>query len=216
MLKYRRVINNLSNVPFFDTVTVQQLLGVSKKATYENINRWIKQGRLIQLKKGLYTTQEYYKTLNNKQVYLEFLANNLRVPSYLSLEYVLQKYSILTEQVFAYTSITLKTKRMYTNALGTFIYRQISLKLFAGFKQLNIDGFTIYQATKAKALFDYLYLKFLNYQVINTQNIIDLRLNLDQVTKTDLQELAKYCRLAQISKFKNLPNLIKLVQNANV
>jgi hypothetical protein len=63
------------------------------------------------------------------------------MPSYLRLEYVLQKYSILSESVFAFTSITVKTGRTYRNDLGDFVYRNIKKDLFSGFDLIEKDGF---------------------------------------------------------------------------
>ena len=206
-MKYTKILNELTTVPYFSIETVDQLLNVSRKALYENINRWLKKGVLIQLKKGIYTTAEYYKTVQNKAAYLEFIANNLRTPSYLSTEYILQKYGVLAEQVFAFTSITTKVKRVYTNPLGTFVYRQVSKNLFTGFKPVKRGDFTIYEATKAKALFDFLYLKFRNYKSITKENIRDLRFNAETFTKNDKKEFKTYCKMVN-SKFESLYNLI--------
>ena len=43
-----------------------------------------------------------------KEPYAEYMANRLRLPSYLSLEYVLAKEGLIPEAVYALTSITSK------------------------------------------------------------------------------------------------------------
>ena len=202
-------LKQLENLSFFDKVTLEQYYDLSDNSLYANINRWLKLGALIQLRKGLYVSPAYLQTLPDKQPYCEFIANKLREPSYLSLEYVLQKYSILTEAVYAFTSITLKCKRTYSNSLGTFVYRNLKEELFTGFKILSSGRFEVKEATKAKALFDYLYLKTLRISVIRKEFLTSLRLNLDEMTMKDFSEFSKYCKQSGIKKYLKLPKLLE-------
>lgn len=202
-------LKNLANLSCFDKNTLSQFIDISDNSIYANIKRWLKTDQLWQLKKGLYVTPRYYQSLPNKDSYREFIANKLKEPSYLSLEYVLQKYSILTEAVYSFTSITLKGRRIYTNKLGTFIYRQIKQDLFNGYTIKSENGFEIKEATKAKALFDYLYLKNYRIPVISHELLNSYRLNLDEFTSQDFKEFSNYCKLAGIKKFLNLPKLFK-------
>jgi hypothetical protein len=201
-------LNKLSTLDFFDANTVAQITDGQGDTLYKNIARWIEQGKLIQLKKGFYTTREYYLNLENKNSYLEFISNKLRFPSYLSLEYVLAANQVLTESVFTYTSITLKTTRSYSNDLGRFSYRSITSKLFCGYDIVQKNGFEIAQASKAKALFDYLYLKLYRQPKI-TQDMIDsLRLNLDEFGTDEIAEFVKYCQLSGIKKYQSSIKLL--------
>jgi L-rhamnose mutarotase len=156
----------------------------------------------------LYVTSKYVDNVQNKIQYSEFVANQLKVPSYLSLEYVLQKYSVLTESVFAYTSITLKSKRIYKNNLGSFIYRSIKPDLFTGFNLNRISEYTIYEATKEKALFDYLYLKFFRKKKIEKSMLDVLRLNTDGFNEEEKRKFNEYCNMVGIKKYNNLPNIL--------
>ena len=152
-----KYINELKSASYFNKNTLQQVAPISDNALYSNIKRWLKQNIIIQLKRGVYVTNDYYIRLPEKQAYLEFIANKLKSPSYLSLEYVLQKYSLLTEGVYAFTSITLKKTNTYKNKLSLFTYSNISQDLFTGYKIVNKEGFQIKEASKAKALFDFLF-----------------------------------------------------------
>ena len=201
-------LRKLSNLSYFDKNTLSQFIELSDSSLYAAINRWLKKGRIIQLKKGLYVTSDYLDKMSGNQAYLEFIANKLRSPSYLSLEHVLQKYSILSESVFSITSVTLKSKRIYKNRLGTFIYRNIREDLFSGYTIKKNDGFEIKEASKAKALFDYLYLKLFRVKSPNKKLINSLRLNLDEFTSKDKQEFCSYCQLPEIKKYKTLPSLL--------
>lgn len=200
-------LKQLENLSYFDTETIAQVCELERNALYKNISRWTKQGLIIQLKRGSYTTKSFYLNQNDKS-YLEFISNKLRYPSYLSLEYVLGKYQILTESVFSYTSVTQKSTRSYSNDLGTFSYRNISKPLFTGYSVIKQDGFEIAIATKPKALFDFLYLKLYRNSGITKSMIDDLRLNLDEFTKEEIKEFSGFCKNTAIDKFSNLDKLV--------
>jgi predicted transcriptional regulator of viral defense system len=200
-------LSKISNLSYFDTNTLSLIYPeLSRNSLYSNIKRWIKQGYLIQIKKGMYVTKEYVLNIQDKSSYKEFLANKIKYPSYLSTEYVLQKYSILSDAVYAYTSVTLKSKNTYNNEFGRYIYRNITKKLFTGYEIKDRGEYSIYEATKAKALFDYLYLKLYRIKNITEEVLLSLRLNLDEVDESDMMEFENYCKLTGIRKFIDLPN----------
>lgn len=207
-MKQVNKLKNLENLSYFGKSAISQYIDIKPESLSVNINRWIKDGVLIQLKKGLYTTSNYFERVGNKSLYSEFIANKLRTPSYLSLEYVLQKYSILTEAVYSITSITTKTGRSYDNTLGLFLYRSIKEKLFTGFDIIYDNDFKIAQATKAKALFDWLYLKLFRIKNINLGTLESLRLNIDGFKLKDFKEFKSYCEMADIKKYQNLGQII--------
>lgn len=202
-------LQKLSALSYFDKETLSQFVDISDNSLYANIKRWLKKGELIQLKKGRYVTKEFVQNLDDADAYRSFIANKLREPSYLSLEYVLQKYNILTEAVFAFTSITLKTRRRYKNKLGVFIYKNIKEKLFKGYAIFSRAGFDIKEATKAKALFDYLYLKLWRVPEVDKELIRSFRLNLDEMSEKDIREFSGYCGECGFKKFLALPKLIR-------
>lgn len=207
-MKQVEKLKQLENLSYFDTETLAQLMELEGNTLYKNISRWTKQGLILQLKKGLYTTKSFYSKQQNPKDYLEFISNKLRYPSYLSLEYVLNKYQVLTESVFSYTSITQKSTRSYSNDLGTFSYRKINKSLFIGYSLIKQNGFEIAIATKPKALFDFLYLKLYRNSKISKSMIDDLRLNLDEFTKEEIKEFSDYCSTTTIDKFINLDKLV--------
>ncbi len=206
-MKQVEKLKKLENLSIFTANSISQVTNLEGEGLYENISRWISKEILLQLKKGLYTTTNYYQNLEKKEPFLELLSNKLKYPSYLSLEYILSKHQILSENVYTYTSVTKKTPKVYNNKLGRFSYKSISEKLFLGFEIVEKDGFNIAQAKKPKALFDYLYLKFYRRE-ISEKNIEELRLNLDEFSKKEIQEFEKYCDILNIAKFKKLPNLL--------
>lgn len=203
-----RKLQNLSCLSYFDKNTLSQFIELSTASLGTNINRWLKAGVLIQLKKGLYVTKDFITSLRDKQTYREFIANKLREPSYLSMEYVLQKHNILSEAVYGVTSVTLKSKRVYKNSFGVFVYRNIKENLFGGYEIKEVNGFTIKVASKARALFDYFYFKLLRIQNINAELVKSFRLNYDVVSKKDLLEFGGYCKVVQNKKMLTLLNVV--------
>ena len=198
----------LESKPYLTKQEVAVLLQKRGKNLDKKISQLLKTGYLISLKKGLYTTNAYM-TGQIPQL-REFLANVQYYPSYISLEYVLQKEGVIPEAVYAYTSITLKPTQTFTNALGTFIYRSIKESLFTGYEQVRYnDQYQIKIASKMKALFDLLYLKPLPATIARKkQTLEDLRIRTDVITPADIEEFNSYVALADSPKMKQVSNII--------
>jgi hypothetical protein len=112
--------------------------------------------------------------------------------SYLSLEYILQQHGVLTEVTYPVSAISAKNTRTITNLLGVFVYRHVQIGLYWGFKVMEAYGIPYAVASKAKALFDYLYLRPLPGNLPHSNLAEDLRLNLEVFTSEDQDEFAGY------------------------
>ena len=156
--------------------------------------RWVKAGRLITLKKGVYMHRQFFEQHRQDSVFSSMASAILLPQSYLSLEYVLQQQGILTEITYPVTAITIKNTRTITNALGTFVYRHIQAGLYQGFQFMEAYGVPYAQASVAKALFDYLYLRPLPADLEPQRYNLaeELRLNLDEFTSDERQEFIGY------------------------
>lgn len=201
-IKYQK---ELESLPFFDKNTAEILIDKKGRNLDKKIDQLIRIGYLKIIKKGLYVTDSYYSNIE-KGSYTEYIGNILRQPSYISLEYVLSIYGLIPESVFSITSITVKSTRKYINFLGNFIYKNLNIKLFCGFTEKDWQGKTIYIATKAKALFDYFYLRKLKN--IKT-DVFDVRIDWDEFSKNDLKEFETYVSLSQSKKMKAVLIAIK-------
>jgi len=187
------------------------LPNITQNTFNQNIKNWLKVKKIIALKKGTYIFKDFLEKEENKLAYLEFLANKIYQPSYLSREYVLAKYNILSESVFAFTSVSLKSSREFRNDIGLFLYSKIKKSLFCGFETLEYKNNFIQIATKAKALFDYLYFYKRKIKQVDKKQIDLLRLNLEEVKNRDWQEFEKYL---EISKSKKLRKIFKYLLKA--
>lgn len=205
-IESKKIIELISNLPYFK---ITDLFSVTKNKNYLKImiSRYAKKGLIVRLKKGIYVAKEYINFLEKKNMegsYNEFLANMLYKPSYLSLEYVLAEYSIITELPKVITSVSLNKTNRFLNEINIFSYRKIKKELFLGFKIIKDNNFVIYKATKAKALFDFLYLR--KNLLINQKAFLETRINLDNLSSEDLRELKKYINLEGSEKMKRIFN----------
>lgn len=202
-IKYQK---ELETLPFLNKNQSRLLIGKKGRNLDKKLYQLKKKGYLMNLKKSQYVSYPYYQTVN-KSLYLEYIANTLRSPSYISLEYILAKENLIPEAVVSVTSITTKSSRTYNNFLGTFIYRNIKKKLFFAYKQNLWEEKTIFRATKVKALFDLLYLKKLSN--IKQEIIYDLRINWENFQQSDLAEFTEYVRFSKSKKMKLILEVIK-------
>lgn len=208
----QNLLEKLENLPYFSKGNLKLFQDNSDFSFDKNIQSWYKKKLIKKLKNGLYVTDRYISKQPELTMYKELIANTLVYPSYLSCEYVLQKHNLLTEATYTTTSITIKSTRVIENFLGTFHYGNLKKELFIGFQEIKYQKSTISIATKAKALFDFLYLKKQHFKNFSIQEINDLRLNLDELKKTDIMELKKYIQISgntKLAKFyQNLKALL--------
>ena len=204
IIKSKQIEKTIKNLPFF---TIDSLMPIEKDRHYLKVlfYRLAKQGKIIPLKRGLYTSNFFLENVEKKNIieeYSEFIANIIYKPSYLSLEYILEKYGVLTETVHSFTLVTEKKTNKFFNKLGTFNYYHIKKELFTGFNIVKKDIFLIAEATLAKALFDFLYFR---KNILSTrEQIEELRLNMESVKKKDCREIKKYVEIEGSKKMEKI------------
>ncbi len=200
-------LNKLSNLLIFSKETLRQMEEDNDRLDF-NINYWLKKGNIIALKKGVYVLKEKWERETNKDDYLEYISNQLYQPSYLSGEYVMNKYGLLTEAVYGITSMTTKTTKEYTNSLGNFRYSSLSPALFWGFEIKKKSSFSVLVAKKSKAVFDFLYLRFIKNSPVNRKVIHELRINWENMTNKELEELKQYGRKTKSIRIHQVIDII--------
>ncbi|MDH7476229.1 MAG: hypothetical protein QHH09_02020 [Microgenomates group bacterium] len=206
-------LNKLNN---FLIITKESLSQLEKNdnTLNANIKYWIKKGDLIRIKKGRYILRSTFDRQDNKEAYLEYLANKIYQPSYLSCEYVLSKYNLLTEAVFGITSVTTKKTKTFKNNFGTFTYYSISPSLFLDYETKKFKDADILIAKKEKAVFDFLYLRFFREKLINEKIIEELRINWENLSKKEFNKLKRYGKISKNKKIIEVINLIKKIYYA--
>ncbi len=201
-------LNKLSN---FLIITKESLSQFEQKENVlnGNIKYWIKKGDLIRVKKGRYILRSTYEKEKNKESFLEYLANKIYQPSYLSCEYVLNKYNLLTEAVYGITSITTKKTKIFNNSFGIFTYYSLLPNFFFDYDLKKFKDTNILIAKKEKAVFDYLYLRFFRQKIISEKVIEELRINWENLSKSEFNKLKKYLKLVKNIKMIEVINLIE-------
>ncbi len=196
-------------IPYFTTEAVRQLVDEEKLAdgTIEtNLYRWVRTGRVIRLKKGMYMTRRFYEQYRSNESFSPMVSAILIPQSYLSLEYILQRHGVLTEVTFPVTSITIKQNRVIENATGTYSYRNIKNDLYAGFSISEYMGIRIARASLGKALFDFLYLRpILLKGLLKNRNLAEeLRLDLSEVPDEDREVFRQYVEDSRSPKMERV------------
>lgn len=215
-----QIISTIKQLPYF----TKQNLGVALRREGEDLNYWIKklvrEELVVPLKKGFYISPLYkdtaIKTPQESELYWVYLANKLREPSYVSLEYVLSKYNIIPETAFALTSITLKSPRTYKTNQATFIYRNIKRDLFSDYQLLVFGntGLKVMIAYPYKALFDFLYLKpFTVKEEMRDFLLKSGRINWDALSKNYKD---KFIEIINKSKSKKMQTIGSILKKAGV
>ncbi|NQV13522.1 MAG: hypothetical protein HQ530_04460 [Parcubacteria group bacterium] len=161
-MKYREIlIEQLKELPYFDKKVIYQLseqYNLKKGTVDAYVNQSLAHQDLIQLKKGIYVSADYFAKNKGQISYIYYLANVLRQPSYVSSWTALQYYDLTTETIQTIISVTPKITRSYQNKTGNFRYHSIKNNLFSGF--YLVEGkFDFFIASPAKALFDLIYFK---------------------------------------------------------
>lgn len=197
------MIKDLEEMPYF-TLSQLALYLKDKKTATVYIDNWLKSGKIHRIAKWTYISDKklnefyFWWKINS---FIEFVATNLLYfPSYISFEYVLFENSILTENVYNITCISIKKTNVFQNKLGKFVYKSIKKDLFWGYKIVSKDGFLIYKATCEKALFDWFYFK--RWIVWNLDYFKSLRLNIENI---DLEKFEKI-----VNKYQN-KKLVKVL-----
>ena len=188
------LLDQLKPLPYFNSDMVHQLgkqigLEVSTVNTY--ISRFLKHKEIIQLKRGLYTSADFFEKNKADISYSFYLANIIRTPSYVSSWAALQYYNLTTEAIHSITSVTFKVTRDYQTKAGNFAYQSINKDFFSGFS-LSKGKFDFYIASPSKALFDLLYFRTRQFRGVRVEDIKamveDLRLDIDEMDKTEQEK----------------------------
>jgi len=165
-------------------------LGMKAGTFNAYINRSLRDGQIIHLKRGHYVTRVFYNANKTKISYLFFMANTLLRPSYISLETALSYYGMFAEAVNTITSVTIQLPRKFENRTGLYFYRNITEKLFTDFMVVKND-FDFVIALPHKAVFDYLYYYTKGFtQNVHPHLLEDLRIDTDELSDDDKQKLS--------------------------
>lgn len=156
----------------------------------DKINNLIKEGQLLRLQRELYLIQDARPTPIN------LIANQLHRPSYVSKEWALQYYGLMTEQVKQITSITLGRAKTIQTPVGMFSYHPVPQRYYGiGIESIISNQHAFLMASKEKALSDVL-VSSRNLRIHSTSSMMEyledfLRLDLDEIADLSIDSLQK-------------------------
>ena len=170
------------------------------------IQRMVKKGELIPLKRGMYETDSTAPGF--------LMANAILGPSYISFDYALSYHSMIPERVITYTSATFgkNKKKEFMNSFGTFTYRDIPQEVFPYYYSRELYGNRPYLiASREKALCDQLYIAAPIRGIHDFEEFLfdGMRLDEDIFDSLDFEKIK---RIAPLYHKTNLYQLEKLIE----
>lgn len=160
--------------PFFSLEDVAHALGLQPGSAAVLCSRYVKNGLLTRLKRGLYAPTERLAHLDRMELFR--IANLLRVPSYISLLTALSYHGMTTQvQRGFFESISLKRTSRFEAGPFVFDYTKIRPDLYKGFEKM--DGAFI--ALPEKALLDSFYLASIGRYSLDLSSLDLTRVNED-------------------------------------
>lgn len=176
-------LEKLQNIDtlYFGSSEIARALSISYKSAQVTASRYVKEKRLVRLKRDFYLLPQKIKTISEDELFI--LSNVLQTPSYVSLTSALSYYNLSTQQM-----------RSHIESIG--IQRTISFKItdiefnFNKVKKAFYFGFTRIEnhfiASPAKALADAVYLT-----AIGKYNADFDAIDLEKFNKAELDEILK-------------------------
>jgi predicted transcriptional regulator of viral defense system len=155
-VKFEQLIDSVGEEPVFETGLL--LAGdVDPADVQRQLSRWVKAGRLYQLRRGLYALAPPYQKVRPHPF---LVANRLVQSSYVSLQSALAHYGLIPEYVPVTTGVTAGRPGRWQTPLGSYEFRHVQTDFLRGFHRMQLGGGQeAFVATPEKALLDLVYLE---------------------------------------------------------
>jgi hypothetical protein len=154
-MRLDELLRLVPDAPWFDLPMLLQVSGEKREGLRVQLSRWMRDGKVIGLRRGVYTLGDRYRRTT---VVPAALANDLYRPSYLSGLWALGYYDMIPERVVWFTSVTPRVPRRFENPFGVFAYHSIKREAFFGYVTVTIGGRPVLVAEPEKALLDHWHL----------------------------------------------------------
>lgn len=155
-MRFEELLAAIGEEPVFETGLL--LAGdVDPGDVRRQLSRWTELGRLLQLRRGLYTLAPPYRKTHPHPF---LLANQMMRGSYVSLQSALSYHGLIPEGVPVTTSVTTGRPGRWDTPLGAFAFRHVRSELFQGYRRIEVaKDQEAFVATPEKALLDLIYLE---------------------------------------------------------
>ncbi len=154
-MKWQSLLELIADEPVFASSLL--LSGkVSAKQVRLQLSRWVKDGRLIRLRRGLYALAPVWRKVEPHPF---LVANRLQRGSYVSAQSALAFHGIIPEHVPVVTSVGPGRAETVRNPLGAFQFNHLAGKLLFGYSQIEVASKQLaFVASPEKALLDLIHL----------------------------------------------------------
>ena len=154
-MNFESLVKVTGAISCFDLPLLVQAFDDRREVVRVQLSRWMKQGKVIGLRRGMYTLAEMYR---RAPLIPAALANQLYRPSYLSGLWALGYHDMIPERVVWLTSMTPHVPQRFENPFGVFDYRSIKQDCFLGYRKAVYGGADILVAQPEKSLLDHWHL----------------------------------------------------------
>jgi predicted transcriptional regulator of viral defense system len=185
-MDFAQLLQIVGNEPAFETGLL--LAGnVDSADVQRQLSRWTAAGRLVQLRRGLYSLAAPYQKV---KAHPFVIVNALMRGSYVSLQTALAHYGLIHEHTPVVANVTSGRPGRWETALGVYEFRHVKIGWLHGYHLLDLGaGQRAFVATPEKALLDLVYLQPGGDDLVY---LTELRLqNLDRLDVDRLIELAR-------------------------
>lgn len=204
-MEYDSLLKLIGDDPVFESSLL--LAGnVDPKLIRIQLSRWVKTGKIYQLRRGLYSIAPPYQK-NAPHPFL--VANHLQKASYVSLQSALSFFGLIPEVVNMITSVSTGRPERLETPLGTYEFRHLKTEFFFGYQMVELSGQSAFVATPEKALLDLIYLQ------PGGDSIAYLKeLRLQNTEKLDKDLLLKQSRKFNTPKLQNaVKGILQLISD---
>jgi hypothetical protein len=155
-MDFKSLLAIVGDEPVFETSLL--LAGrVDPDLARQQLSRWTKNGRLYQLRRGLYALAPPYQKVKPHPF---LIANRMQPASYVSRQSALAYYGLIPETTYAMLSVTGGRPARWRTPLGDFDFRHVRAGLLTGYRMLDLGGGqSALVASPEKALLDLVYLQ---------------------------------------------------------
>jgi predicted transcriptional regulator of viral defense system len=154
-MTFEDLLEVVGKLPVFHA-SLLQVGDISPPQLRVQLSRWVRSGKLIQLRRGVYSLAQPYRQVEPHRF---AVAQALRKNSYVSLQSALAYHGLIPDHVAAVTCVTTGRTEELSTEVGSFIFRHIAPGYFFGYQQTTVRPEQhAFVATAEKAILDLLYL----------------------------------------------------------
>jgi len=193
-MEFKHVLDVVTDEPVFETGLL--LAGaVDPGDVRKQLSRWVRAGRLYQLRRGLYTLAPPFQKVKPHPF---LVANRMVRGSYVSCQSTLAYFGLIPEYVPVVTSVTTARPGHWETPLGAYDFRHVKPELFRGYRLVDLGGGQrAFLATPEKALLDLVHLQPGGDTPAYLQE-----LRLQNLERLDLEELRRQAEIAGSPKLR--------------